>query len=134
VVAKVALGLFAALAIIGGAMLTVMVAIYFGANEYVPELNHIGGWGILAGAVALGVYVGGVIPAHPAVRALIGVVAGFLGLGVTSIVATVVSLTAHRGGPRGNLEDGSHGFIWMVAGLFFVWALAKSRWPVRNAR
>ena len=132
-VARVALGLFAVLAIIGGAMLTAMVAIYFWGDEYVPELNHIGGWGILAGAVALGVYVGGVIPAHPAVRVLVGAIAGFLGLGVTSIAATLVSLTAHRGGPRGTLEDGSLGFIWMVAGLIFVWVLAKSRWPVPKA-
>lgn len=132
--AKIALGLFAALAVIGGAMMTVMVAIYFLGNEYVPELNHIGGWGILAGAVAAGIYFGGLVPTHPVVRVLIGAVTAALALSFTSMVAFVVSLAADRGGPRGNLEDGSHGFFWLVAGLFLLWVVAKTRWPLpRNS-
>lgn len=131
-VARVALGLFAALAIIGGAMLTAMVAIYFWGDDFVPVLHEYGGWGILAGAAGLGVYVGGVIPAHPAIRALVGAGAAAVGLGVTSVVSMLVSLTADRGGPRGNLEDGSHGIIWMIAGLCFVGVLATPRWPVRR--
>ncbi|HUQ55117.1 hypothetical protein [Lentzea sp.] len=133
-VARVALGLFGVLAVIGGAMLTAMVVNYFWGSGYVPELDEIGGWGTLAGAVALGIYVGGVVKAHPGYRVLGGVLAGVVGFGVTSNIATLVSLTAGRGGPRGNLEDGSLGFIWMVAGVFFVWVALKGRWPVSATR
>lgn len=133
-VARVALGFFAVLAIIGGAMLTAMVVNYFWGSGYVPELNEIGGWGTLAGAVALGVYAGGLVEQHPVIRVLVGVLVGVVGFGVSATMAMLVSLTADRGGPRGNLEDGSLGFIWMVAGVFFVWVAVKARWPVSATR
>ncbi|MGP4019895.1 hypothetical protein [Saccharopolyspora sp. 5N708] len=131
-VGRVVLGVLAALAVIGGAMLVVMVVVYFGASEYLSELNEFGGWGILAGMLALGVYVAGAFRAPLLMRIGAGLGLAGAGYAATMIVAYLVSLTADRGGPRGNLEDGTAGFIWLLAGAYFVWCLVKGRWPVEQ--
>jgi hypothetical protein len=130
VMSRVMLGVFAALAVVGGGMLVVMVVVYFGASEYVPELTEFGGWGILAGMCALAVYAGGAFQAPLALR--IGAGLGLAGAAyiVSALIASLVSLTADRGGPRGNLEDGTAGFIWLVAGAYFIWRIVAARWPV----
>ncbi|TMR03759.1 hypothetical protein ETD86_53790 [Nonomuraea turkmeniaca] len=131
VVSRVVLGICAALAVVGGAALVVMVVVYFGADQYVPELQ-VGGWGTLAGMCGLGVYVGGAFRAHLVAR--IGLGLGLAGAGyvASTIVASLVSLMADRGGPRGTLEDGTIGFIWVLAGAFLAWRAATGRWPVEQ--
>jgi hypothetical protein len=130
VVGRVVLGILAALAVVGGGMLVVMVVVYFAASEYLWMLREFGGWGNLAGMLALAVYVAGAFHAPLLMR--IGAGLGLAGAGyfATTLVAYLVSLTADRGGPRGNLEAGAAGFIWLLAGAFFAWCLASRRWPV----
>ncbi|MCI2423003.1 hypothetical protein MOQ72_36865 [Saccharopolyspora sp. K220] len=130
VAGRVVLWVLAALAVIGGGMLVAMVVVYFGADEYVPELNEFGGWGILAGMCGLGVYVAGAFRGPLLMRIGAGLGLAGVGYAVSMIVAFLVSLTADRGGPRGNLEDGTAGFIWLLAGAYFAWQLASRRWPV----
>lgn len=132
--AKVLLGTCGVLAVIGGALLVVQVVMYFAADRYVPELGEVGGWGTLAGAVGLGIYIYGMFRANVVAR--IGAGLGFAGAGylVTMIVASVVSLAADPGGQRGNLEEGAMGAIWLLAGGYFVLCAAMRIWPVRQQR
>lgn len=130
VVSRVVLGVCAVLAVVGGAALVVMVVVYFGADQYVPELTEFGGWGIIAGMCALAVYAGGAFRAHLGLR--IGAGLGLAGVAymVSMIIAFLVSLTADPGGQRGNLEDGTAGFIWLLAGVYFAWRATTGQWPV----
>jgi len=132
VVSRVVLGICAALAVVGGAMLVVMVVVYFGASEYLPELSEFGGWGTIAGMCGLAVYVGGAFRANLTMRVGAGLGLASAGYAVSMIIADLVSLLADRGGPRGNLEDGTLGFIWLLAGAYFAWRAASGRWPVRQ--
>ncbi|CAM00831.1 hypothetical protein A8924_1908 [Saccharopolyspora erythraea NRRL 2338] len=129
-VSRVVLGVLSALTIIGGAALVVMVVVYFGTSEYVPELTEFGGWGTITGMFALALYVAGAF--HGPLPGRIGAGIGLAGAGyfASTIIAALVSLPAHRGGPQGNLEDGTLGFLWLVAGAFFAWRAATGRWPV----
>ncbi|UJW35761.1 hypothetical protein L3Q67_19375 [Saccharothrix sp. AJ9571] len=133
-VGRVALGVLSVLAVLGGGALVVMVIVYFGASEYVPELNEIGGWGMLAGPVALAVYTAGAFEAPLVARVSAGIGLMLGTFAASTLVAHLVSLTADRGGPRGNLEDGTLGFLWFLAGAFFLWRLALRRWPVSEVR
>ncbi|WP_433260731.1 hypothetical protein ACQPZF_24905 [Actinosynnema sp. CS-041913] len=134
VVSRVALGVCAVLAIVGGALLTLMVVLYFTADEYVPALNEIGGWGILAGMCGLAIYVAGVIRANIALRVGAGLGLAGVAFVVSMIIAVVVSLAGDRGGERGTLEDGTAGFVWLLAGVFFARTAAAGRWPVVRKR
>jgi hypothetical protein len=131
VVSRVVLGVCAALAVVGGAVLVVMVVVYFGANRYVPELG-VGAWGIVAGICALGIYVGGAFRASFIARVGAGLGLAAAALPVTWFIATLVSLLADRGGSRGTLEEGAAGFVWFVAGAYLVWRAATGRWPVEQ--
>ncbi|RKT54286.1 hypothetical protein [Saccharothrix australiensis] len=132
VVGRVVLVVCGVLAVVGGAMLTLMVVLYFGADDYVPELNEIGGWGIIAGMCGLAIHVAGVVRAHVVLRVVAGVGAAVAGIVAATVVATVVSLAGDRGGERGTLEDGANGFLWLLAGAYFVWRAATGRWPARR--
>ncbi|AXB44460.1 hypothetical protein [Amycolatopsis albispora] len=127
---RVALGVLSVAAVLGGGALVVMVVVYFGASEYLPELTEFGGWAIIAGPLALGVYTAGALDASPATRAATAVGLVFAAFFATELISYAVSLTADRGGPRGNLETGTAGAIWLLAGAFFLWRLAVRRWPV----
>ncbi|MGH3390374.1 MAG: hypothetical protein ACRDOO_16015 [Actinomadura sp.] len=129
---RLLLGICAAAAIIGGALLVVQVVVYFAASEYVPELE-VGGYGTLVGAVGLAIYAGGAFRAHVAARVAAGIGLAFSGYAASVVIAGIVSLTADRGGPRGNLEDGTLGAIWLLAGVFFAWCAATGNWPVKQA-
>ncbi|HEX7304867.1 hypothetical protein [Lentzea sp.] len=133
-VARVVLGFFAVLAVIGGLMLTVMAVNYFRGSGYVPELNEIGGWGVVAGLGAPGVYTWGLVRSYQVNRVLAGVVVALLGFGASMTAAKLVSLTAGEGGPRGTLEDGALGFLWLVAGSYFLWVAVRGRRPVSATR
>lgn len=128
VVSRVMLGICSAIAMVGGALLVVKAAVYFGADHYLSALAGIVDL-LFAGVAALGLYAGGAIRTNVAARIAAGVGIAFAGFVVSSIAAAVLSLVAHRGGPQGNLEDGILGFIWFVACAFFVWSLATRRWP-----
>jgi len=117
VVARVVLGSFAVLAVVGGAMFT-----------------EVGGWSSVAGAIAVGLYAGGMVAANPAVRVLAGVAAGFVGFSVTSSAAMMAGVVAGSSGPRGDVEKAVFSFIWIAAGVFFVWVAVKGRWPVSATR
>lgn len=129
VVSRVVLGVCAALAVVGGAALVVMALVYFGADQYVPELQF-GGWGILAGMCALAIYAGGVFRAHVIARIALGLALAGAALPVSMSIASLGSLMADPGGPRGNLRDGIWGFIWLLAGAYVGWRTATGQWPV----
>ncbi|SFB61437.1 hypothetical protein SAMN05216266_1283 [Amycolatopsis marina] len=128
---RVALGVLSVIAVLGGITLAVRMILYLGPVGYVPELAEIGGWGIIAGPLALGVYAAGAVEARLASRIGVGVGLMFAAFFATVLISYVVSLTAHRGGPRGNVEDGTAGILWLLAGAFFLWRLAVRRWPVQ---
>jgi hypothetical protein len=129
-VSRLLLAICAAPAVVGGAALVVMVIVYFGADRYVPEFQ-VGGYGILTGMVGLGVYVGGMVRAHLVLRILAGIGAALASSLVTVVVASLVSLTADPGGPRGNLEEGTAGAVWLLVGAYLGWRAAAGRWPAR---
>lgn len=87
----------------------------------------------VVGPVGLAVHVAGALPAHPVLRAVAGVGAALVAFLGTTIVAALVSLAADPGGPRGNLETGTLGIIWLLAGAFFAWQAVWRRWPSRRA-
>jgi hypothetical protein len=132
VVGRVVLAACALLAVAGGVALTVMVVVYFGGDEYLDQVDHLGENLLLAGPVGLAVYVAGAVRAHPVLRALAGVGAALVGFVGSTIAATIVSLAADPGGPRGNLETGVLGIIWLLAGAFFGWQAVWRRWPSRG--
>ncbi|MBN6033631.1 hypothetical protein [Amycolatopsis sp. 195334CR] len=132
---RVVLGVLSAIAVLGGGALVVMVIVYFGlfgASEYRPELTEFGGWAIIAGPLALAVYTAGALDAPPAIRVSAAIGLMFAAFFATLLISYVVSLTADRGGPRGNLEDGTAGLLWLLAGAYFLWRLAARRWPVSD--
>src|SRR5215472_13134167 len=104
VASRVILTLCAILTLIGGVALTVMVIVYFAGDQYLDNLDHLGENLLLAGPVGLAVYVAGALRAHPALRAVAGVGAAIGAFIATTVMATVVSLVADPGGPRGNLQ------------------------------
>lgn len=132
-VSRLLLGICAAVAVIGGGLLVVQVVVYFAASQYVPELE-VGGYGTLVGAVGLAIYAGGAFRAHVAARIAAGIGLAFFGYAGSVVIAGIISLTADRGGPRGNLEDGTLGAIWLLAGVFFAWRTAMGGWPVSRRR
>lgn len=132
VVGRVVLAGCAVLAVVGGIALTVMVAVYFGGDRYLDSLDNVGENLLLAGPVGLAVYVAGAVRAHPVLRAVAGVGAALVAFVATTIVASVVALAADPGGPRGNLETGTLGVIWLLAGAFFAWQAVWRRWPSRQ--
>jgi hypothetical protein len=128
---RVILAVLSALAVIGGAMMTLMIILYFGpTDEYVSALNEWGGWGIWAGAAALGVFVGGAVRAHLGVRILVGFVVGIVGFIASLVIGFLFSFIGDPGGERGTLADGIPGFLWLVAGGYLGWrALTGRSWP-----
>lgn len=135
-VSRVILAVLSALAVIGGAMMTLMIILYFGpADEYVSELYEWGGWGLFAGAAALGVYVGGKVPAHLVIRILVGVPVGLGGLVASLVIGSVLSLVGDPGGERGTLADCIPGFLWLVVGAYVGWrALTDRSWPTSRTK
>ena len=131
VVGRIVLGVCALVAVVSGAALVVKGVVYFGADEYLSELEAFQD-GLFAGVAGLGIYVGGAFRAHVAARIAAGVGAAFGGFVASVVVAAVVSLAADRGGPRGNLEDAAVGFIWFLAGAYFAWCVVTRRWPVSH--
>jgi hypothetical protein len=131
VVSRLVLGICAATAVVGGAGLVVMVIVYFFASTYVPEFQ-VGGYGILVGMVGLAIYVGGAFGAHIVGRIAAGIGLALAAAVATVIIATLVSLTADPGGPRGNLEEGTAGGVWFLVGGYLAWRAASGRWPVRQ--
>lgn len=127
-VSRVVLGLCAAFAIAGNAALVSMVILYFRDNQYVPELNEFGGWGVLVGACALAIYTGGAFRANLRIRVGAGLSAAAVAYLASTIIAFFVSLTADPGGQRGTLEDGTPGFIWLLASAYFAWEAVTARW------
>ncbi|MEQ7006524.1 hypothetical protein ABN028_09985 [Actinopolymorpha sp. B17G11] len=132
-VSRVLLGICAATAVVGGAALVVMVIVYFAANTYVPELQE-GGYGILAGILGFGIYVGGAFRGHIVARIAAGIGLALASSLLTVIVAYLISLTVDPGGERGNLEEGTAGAIWLLMGAYFAWRVFTCRWPVRQKR
>lgn len=133
VVGRVVLGLCAILSVVGGVALTVMVVVYFTGDQYLDQLDHLGENLILAGPVGLAVYVGGALRVHPALRVVAGLGAAIVAFLGTTVVAAVVSLAADPGGPRGNLDAGTLGVLWLLAGAFFAWQSVYRRWPARSS-
>jgi hypothetical protein len=132
VAGRVVLGLCALLSVIGGGALVVLAVVYFTADNYLAGLNDVGD-GILAGALGLAVYTAGAVRVHLVVRVLGGLAAAFIAYLGSMMVATVVSMVADPGGPRGNLEAGVAGGLWLLAGAFFAWQAVSRRWPSRSS-
>ncbi|BBJ37656.1 hypothetical protein SSPO_003740 [Streptomyces antimycoticus] len=130
VVSRWVLGVCAVLAVVGGAAMVVGGFVYFNADEYVPEYTEYGGWGTVAGTCALAIYVGGAMCTHLLMRIGTGMVLAGAAWPVSTSIASLISLQADRGGPRGTLEDSALGFIWLLAGAYFTWRVAADRWPV----
>ncbi|GAB3461940.1 hypothetical protein GCM10027570_48020 [Streptomonospora sediminis] len=130
VASRVVLGVCSAFSVAGGAALVAMVIRYFGANDYVPVLTDFGWWGILAGMCAFAVYVGGAFRANLLLR--VGAGLGLAGgaYAVSAVIAFIVSFLGDPGGERGNLADGTTGFLWLAAGAYFLWQSVSGRWPV----
>lgn len=130
VISRVVLGVLAALAVIGGAMLAIMVIAYFSpVDEYLWILNEVGGWSYWASFFAIWVYVAGAFRAHIALRIAAGFFAALGAMGVAVVFASVISLLGDPGGERGTLQDGVPGFIWLILGLLFGWLILSRRWP-----
>jgi hypothetical protein len=132
VAGRVVLAVCAVLSVVGGGALVVLGVVYFTADQYLASLNDVGD-GILAGAVGLGLYTGGALRVHPAVRVVAGIGATLVGYLASMIFASVVSMFADPGGPRGNLEAAAAGLVWLLAGAFFGWQAVSRRWPSRSA-
>ncbi|MQA03452.1 MAG: hypothetical protein GEV07_12250 [Streptosporangiales bacterium] len=131
VVSRVLLAICAVCAVAGGAALVAQVVVYFGADQYMPEFQ-VGGYGFLIGVVGLGLYVGGAVRLHVVARIAVGVLVALMSYIATFVIAFLVSLAAHPGGPRGNLEDGTIGAIWVLVGGFLAVRAAMRGWPVRR--
>lgn len=131
IVGRVSLGICSVIGLVGGATQVVKAIIYFSADRYAAELTDY--INLLFGAVAaFAIFVVGAFRAPFVVRLIVaigGAVAMFVG---SFIVAMIGATVAHRGGPRGNLEDGINGGIWFVLTAVFLVAIATRRWPVQQ--
>ena len=137
-VKRAVLGFLSALTTVGGALVLVESITYFGLGGVhgngrdAPELSDVGIWGVLAGMVAVLIFVAGALPIPIARRIAVGgVVAGssrYVTEGIASLVAEAVDVTA--GSNEAHLEDGVVGGIWCLAGAFIVWSVVSGRWPL----
>ncbi|MEU7482003.1 hypothetical protein AB0A63_38945 [Lentzea sp. NPDC042327] len=114
---KIAVRVFAVVAVISGVLLAV-TALVPGAGT---ALVNAGLLGVLAGPVALGTYAGGLLPRPAGVRVLTGIGVAFIAFSITNNFAQVVSLATEPGSSRDHLEHGVFAVLWLLLGLFLVW-------------
>ncbi|KOV82912.1 hypothetical protein [Nocardia sp. NRRL S-836] len=124
---RFALGFFGVLAVAGGALLSVL---HLWGGDTAPELAEAAWLVTLAGPIALGCFIAGLVPKPVRIRVVAGFLVMLIGFNLSDNLAKLVSLMADQGEQRDHLHHGVFGLVWLLGGPAFLWTALKSRWPV----